>query len=120
MALCHICDVRWTMACGVTRRAVPVVSFSKAGPRSMGLSTMVQGKVLRWRSTLPDALSGSKTQGCGPPWSVTKGVTMRRRTLDTLLAGGGLVVAAILAVACGLLFWGHHFAESSVHTQLAE
>jgi hypothetical protein len=45
---------------------------------------------------------------------------MRRKTFDALLSTGGLVVAAVLAIAGGLLLWGHNFATNSVHDQLAE
>ena len=45
---------------------------------------------------------------------------MRRKTFDALLATGGLVVAAVLAIAGGLLLWGHNFATDSVHDQLAQ
>jgi hypothetical protein len=45
---------------------------------------------------------------------------MRRKTFDTLLTSGGLVVAIILAVAGSLLLWGHNFANSNVHSQLAQ
>jgi hypothetical protein len=44
---------------------------------------------------------------------------MRRRTFDFLLSMGGLVVAAVLFVAGGLLLWGHSFAEDNVRNQLA-
>ena len=44
---------------------------------------------------------------------------MKRRTLDALLATGGLVVAAILAIAGGLGLWAHSFASNNVHNQLA-
>jgi hypothetical protein len=43
---------------------------------------------------------------------------MRRRTLDALLASGGLVLAAILLVAGGLLMWANTFIEDQVTTQL--
>jgi len=46
--------------------------------------------------------------------------TMRRKVFDTLLTTGGLVVTAVLLVAGGLLMWGHSFANSNVHQQLAE
>lgn len=45
---------------------------------------------------------------------------MRRKALDTLLTAGGLVVAIVLLVAGSLLMWGHDFANSNVHSQLAQ
>jgi hypothetical protein len=45
---------------------------------------------------------------------------MRRKTFDALLATGGLVVALILAVAGALGLWAHSFADSNVHSQLAQ
>ena len=44
---------------------------------------------------------------------------MRRRTFDLLAVVGGLVLAVVLAVAGGLLLWGHNFVSDQVHTQLA-
>ena len=44
---------------------------------------------------------------------------MGRKTLDRLLAAGGLVVAAILLIASGLLYWAHSFVDDEVHSQLA-
>ena len=44
---------------------------------------------------------------------------MPRRTFDKLLSVGGLVIAAVLLVAGGLLFWAHSFVNDQVHTQLA-
>jgi hypothetical protein len=43
---------------------------------------------------------------------------MRRRTLDALLTTGGLIVAAVLLVAGGLMTWASNFVGDSVHTQL--
>ena len=44
---------------------------------------------------------------------------MRRKTFDLLVSTGGLVLAAVLLVAGGLLMWGYSFASSQVHDQLA-
>jgi hypothetical protein len=44
---------------------------------------------------------------------------MRRKTFDLLAVIGGLVLAVVLAVAGGLLLWGHNFVSDQVHTQLA-
>ena len=45
---------------------------------------------------------------------------MRRKTFDTLLTFSGVVLTAVLIVAGALLLWGHNFAESNVHSQLAQ
>lgn len=44
---------------------------------------------------------------------------MRRKTFDTLLTAGGLVLTIVLVVAGSLLMWGYSFASSNVHSQLA-
>ncbi len=44
---------------------------------------------------------------------------MRRKTFDGLAVIGGLVLTLVLAVAGGLLLWGHNFVSDQVHTQLA-
>lgn len=44
---------------------------------------------------------------------------MRRRTFDALLATGGLILAAVLLAAGGLLTWAHTFVADQVTTQLA-
>ena len=43
---------------------------------------------------------------------------MRRRTFDVLASVAGLVLAAVLVVAGGLLLWGHNFVDNQVTTQL--
>jgi len=43
---------------------------------------------------------------------------MRRKTFDLLVSTGGLVIAAVLLIAGGLLTWGYSFANSQVHDQL--
>jgi hypothetical protein len=45
---------------------------------------------------------------------------MTRKTLDALLSAGGLLVAAILLVAGGLLTWAHTFISDQVTTQLSQ
>ncbi len=45
---------------------------------------------------------------------------MRRKVFDTLVTTGGLLIAVVLLVAGGLLMWGHSFANSNVHDQLAQ
>jgi hypothetical protein len=44
---------------------------------------------------------------------------MRRRTFDALVSVAGLVLAAVLIAAGGLLLWGHSFVSDQVSTQLA-
>jgi hypothetical protein len=55
-------------------------------------------------------MAGVKTQG---------GISMRRRTFDALVTGAGLILAAILIIAGGLLAFGHSFVDGQVHNQLA-
>lgn len=45
---------------------------------------------------------------------------MRRRTFDALVSTGGLVMAAILLIAGGLLVWANHFADNNVRDQLSQ
>ncbi|MHB8513621.1 MAG: hypothetical protein ACYDCC_15810 [Actinomycetota bacterium] len=44
---------------------------------------------------------------------------MRRRTFDSLMSMGGLVLTIVLVVAGVLAFVGYDFANNAVHTQLA-
>jgi hypothetical protein len=44
---------------------------------------------------------------------------MRRRTFDALASTAGLVLAAVLLAAGGLLLWGHSFVDNQVSTQLS-
>jgi hypothetical protein len=44
---------------------------------------------------------------------------MRRKTFDVLATMVGLVLAAVLLVAGGLMMWGHTFVDTQVHNQLA-
>jgi hypothetical protein len=45
---------------------------------------------------------------------------MRRKTFDLIVASAGVVLAVFLFAAGGLLLWGHDFANSNVHQQLAQ
>ena len=45
---------------------------------------------------------------------------MRRKTFDTLLSFGGVVLTVVLIVAGALLMWGHNFAQDNVKSQLAQ
>jgi hypothetical protein len=44
---------------------------------------------------------------------------MRRKTFDTLMSAAGLLAAAVLLVAGGLLTWAHSFVHDQVTTQLS-
>src|SRR5579864_7365313 len=44
---------------------------------------------------------------------------MSRKVFDILTSTGAAVVVVVLVVAGGLLTWGHSFANSNVHNQLA-
>ncbi len=44
---------------------------------------------------------------------------MRRRTFDALMASAGLILAAVLVAAGGLLTWAHSFVSDQVTTQLS-
>ena len=46
-------------------------------------------------------------------------VALRRRTIDSVLIGFGVVCVAVMAVAGGLLTWGHNFATDYVHDELS-
>jgi hypothetical protein len=45
---------------------------------------------------------------------------MRRKTFDALLTTGGLLIAAVLLVAGGLLTWAHSFVNDQVRAQLSQ
>jgi hypothetical protein len=54
-----------------------------------------------------------------PAAPVADAVVIRRRTIDTVLIGAGLVMIAVLDIAGGLLMWGSNFAEDHVRDELA-
>src|ERR1700729_4152952 len=45
---------------------------------------------------------------------------MSRRVFDVLTSSAGVVVVVVLVIAGGLLTWGHSFASTNVHNQLAQ
>src|SRR5579884_365790 len=45
---------------------------------------------------------------------------MQRKVFDKLASGVGAVLVVVLLAAGGLLTWGHSFANSNVHNQLAQ
>lgn len=45
---------------------------------------------------------------------------MRRKTFDTLLTAGGVLITIVLVVAGALLLWGHNFANDNVRSQLTQ
>jgi hypothetical protein len=47
------------------------------------------------------------------------GVRVRRRTIDLVLIGFGVIAAIVFAAAGGLLMWGSNFAEDYVHDELS-
>ena len=63
----------------------------------------------------PVPTNGTKTTA---PDQVEKTVTVRRRTVDTLLVATGVVVSAVLIAAGVLLTWGNNFAEDYVGDEL--
>jgi hypothetical protein len=44
---------------------------------------------------------------------------MQRKSFDSLVSAGGLVLATVLLAASGLLFWAHSFVDDNVRTQLS-
>ena len=44
---------------------------------------------------------------------------MRRKTFDSLMSIAGMLLVVVLAVAGGLLTWGHNFIHNEVSTQLS-
>ncbi len=46
-------------------------------------------------------------------------VALKRRTIDSVLIGFGLVAVVVFAIAGGLLTWGYNFSDNYVHDELA-
>src|ERR1700742_4665552 len=72
----------------------------------------------RGESLCYPARSRSDTCGAGST-ATASGCAMPRRTFDLILTAVGGVLAVGLLIAGGLLTWGYHFANSTVHDQLA-
>jgi hypothetical protein len=63
-------------------------------------------------SSLTVGMQEDQSAEANPP------LTIRRRTVDTVLIAAGIVVTAVLVVAGALLTWGSNFAEDYVHDEL--
>ena len=63
-----------------------------------------------------DGNASTKAQAPAPTQPVVVGI--RRRTIDSVLIGIGVVAVAVLAVAGGLLTWGNNFATDYVSDEL--
>jgi hypothetical protein len=61
-------------------------------------------------TTPPTTPNGDRDRG---------GVRLRRRTVDLVLIGFGVIAAIVFAAAGGLLMWGSNFAEDYVHDELS-
>jgi hypothetical protein len=68
------------------------------------------------RPTEPIQANGSEA---APAPDKSSGVTVRRRTIDTILVGAGVVVSAVLIAAGALLTWGSNFAQDYVGDELS-
>jgi hypothetical protein len=49
-----------------------------------------------------------------------RSLTMPRKVFDKLTSGVGVILVVVLLIAGGLMTWGHSFANSNVHNQLAQ
>lgn len=64
---------------------------------------------------LPPANDSTPATPTSPP----DAVVVRRRTIDRILIGFGLVATGAFAIAGGLLMWGSQFAEDYVYDELS-
>jgi hypothetical protein len=71
-------------------------------------------------AAVPDNVIVITIKGPGRVARSDKEPKMRRKTFDTLLSTGGVVLTIVLVVAGVLLMWGHNFANDNVRSQLAE
>jgi hypothetical protein len=70
--------------------------------------------------TLIDQPSASPVSPAEVPAAASPpAVTIRRRTVDTVLVAAGIVVTAVLIAAGALLTWGSNFADDYVHDELS-
>src|SRR5262245_19235231 len=65
------------------------------------------------------AIKSTPVESPPNPAPAPDAVVVRRRTIDLVLIGAGVVVTAVLAAAGGLLTWGSNFAEDYVSDELS-
>jgi len=110
--------VAWPRHCG--RRSSAVGTFGPGGPDEASVP-----------SEMTPELPGADPKGkqmltlyeldVGGDAAATESpvVGIRRRTIDSVLVGLGVVTVAVLLVAGGLLTWGSNFATDYVHDELS-
>ncbi|HEU5148900.1 MAG TPA: hypothetical protein VFU19_00295 [Iamia sp.] len=59
------------------------------------------------------------TETTTSPATPTDAITLRRRTIDRILIGFGVIATLAFLVAGGLLTWGSQFSEDYVHDELS-
>ncbi|MEY2580408.1 MAG: hypothetical protein QOE09_257 [Ilumatobacteraceae bacterium] len=70
-------------------------------------------------ATLEQSRQTSQDSRFTAPSAVTPVVALKRRTIDSVLIGFGVVAMAAFAVAGGLLMWGHNFSSNYVTKELS-
>src|SRR5437764_4102967 len=109
---------------GAASSGMPPLSAARPsrrqGPKSLRSRDVRRRRrvVSPYVTTAPWDEGGTTTEPTGS-WR-RKETTMRRKVFDALVSTGGLVLAAILLVAGGLLVWAHTFVDNNVHTQLSQ
>ena len=70
-------------------------------------------------ATLEQSRQASQDTRLAAPTTVAPVVALKRRTIDSILIGFGVVAMAAFAVAGGLLTWGHNFSSNYVTKELS-
>ena len=70
-------------------------------------------------ATLEQSRQASQDTRLAAPTKVAPVVALKRRTIDSILIGFGVVAMAAFAVAGGLLMWGHNFSSNYVTKELS-